>query len=146
MVIILNFLIFKLSDIDQGIYKHPIQMKMGIFSVFEEKKLSQKKIKANIIVTRTTLCTQKKINFACKNFFFEQCLFAYEIRFAVEKKTKSFWARFSKLLKNFLCRHQKNASYIISIYGNRMISITFKKRKPRFFLPDCFIRIKQPQK
>ena len=58
MVIFLDFWIFKLSDIDQGIYTHPIQKKR-IFSVFEEKKLGQNKLKANIIVTRTTLCTQK---------------------------------------------------------------------------------------
>ena len=82
-----------------------------------------------------------------QKFFFKKCLFAYEIRFAIEKKTNNFWAKFSKLLSKFLCRHQKNASHTISIYGNCIISIFFfKKRKPRFFLPDCFIRIKQPQK
>ena len=65
--------------------------------------------------TKTKFCMQK--------IFFEKCLFAYEIRFAVENKNKKFWAKFSKLLKKFLCRHQKNASHTISIYRNCMISI-----------------------
>ena len=39
-----------------------------------------------------------------QNFFFGKCLFAYEIRFALEKKTKKiFWGKFSK----FLCRMWK---------------------------------------
>ena len=75
-----------------------------------------------------------------QKIFFEKCLFAYEIRFAVEKKC---WAKFSKLLCVAI---KKNASHTLSIYGNCMISIFFKKRKPQFLSPDCFIRIKQPQK
>ena len=60
----------------------------------------------------------------------------------LKKKQKFFWAKFSKLLKNFLCRHQKNASHTIPIYGNCMISIFFKKNENLSFLsPDCFIRI-----
>ena len=60
---------------------------IGIFSVFW-KKIKWKK-KAIIIVSRTTLCTQK-LNFACKKFFFGRCLLAYKIRFAVKKTKKSF--------------------------------------------------------
>ena len=44
-------------------------------------------MKANFIVSRTTLCTQN-IKFCMQKFFFEKCLFAYENRFAVEKKSK----------------------------------------------------------
>ena len=80
----------------------------------------------------------KKLNFACKIFFFEKCLFAYEIRFAVEKTKKIFGPDFQNYLKNFLCRHQKNASHTISIYGNCMISIFFKKGKLRFFITRLF--------
>ena len=39
----------------------------------------------------------KILNFACKNFFFEKCLFAYENRFAVEKKTKKFLGQIFKI-------------------------------------------------
>ena len=47
-----------------------------------KKKWNEKK-KAIIIVSRTTLCTQK-IKFCMQKFFFGKCLFAYKIRFAVE--------------------------------------------------------------
>ena len=124
MMIILNFGIFKLSDIDQGVHQHPIQKKKE-FSAFLKKKLSEKKVKANFIASRTTLCTQN-IKFCMQNFFFEKCLFAYENRFAVEKKQKIFGPNFQNYLKHFLCRHQKNASHTISIYGNCMISILTK--------------------
>ena len=70
-----------------------------------------------------------------QKFFFEKCLFAYENRFAVEKKTKKFLGQIFKIT---LCRHQKNASHTISIYGNCMISIFFKKRKPHFFITRLF--------
>ena len=82
-MIILNFGIFKLSDIDQGVHQHLIQKKKE-FSAFLKKKLSEKKVKANFIASRTTLCTQN-IKFCMQKFFFEKCLFAYENRFAVEK-------------------------------------------------------------
>ena len=39
-----------------------------------------------------------------------------------------------------MCRHQKNASHTISIYGNCMISIFFKKRKPQFFITRLFYK------
>ena len=47
----------------------------------------QKNIKANIIVSRTTLCTQKiKFCMQKKFFSFGKMFVAYEIQFAVEKK------------------------------------------------------------
>ena len=74
-----------------------------------------------------------------QKIFFEKCLFAYEIRFAVEKKKqKNVVPNFQNNLKNFLCRHQKNASHTISINGNCMISIFFKKRKPQFSITRLF--------
>ena len=69
--------------------------------------------------------THKKLNFACKTFFFQKCLFEYENQFAVEKKHKNFEGNF----KNFCRRHQKNASHTISIYGNCMTSVFFRKQK-----------------
>ena len=72
---------------------------------------------------------------------FEKCLFAYEIRFAVEKKTKKFFGpNFQNYLKNFLCRHQKNASHTIPIYGNCMISIFFKKTRTSVFITRLFYK------
>ena len=76
---------------------------IGIFSVFEKKNLSEKKIKANFIVSRTTLCTQN-IKFCMQKKICEKCLFVYEIRFAVEKKNKkifgpNFQNYFAKLSK-----------------------------------------------
>ena len=48
--------------------------------------------------------THKKLNFACKIFFFKKYLFEYENQFAIEKKnTKKFWGQF----QNFCRRHQK---------------------------------------
>ena len=123
----------------------PHTKERGIFSVFEEKKLSEKKIKANFIASRTTLCTQN-IKFCMQKFFFEKRLFAYENRFAVEKKQKKFGPSFQNYLIIFLCRHQKNASHTISIYGNCMMSIFSKNENLSFLSPDCFIRIKEPQK
>ena len=89
MMIILNLWIFKLSDIDQGIHKHAIQKKYE-FSAFLKKKLNEKK-KSNIIVSRTTLRT-RKIKFCMQKNSFGKCLFAYKIRFALEKK--NFGANF----------------------------------------------------
>ena len=63
-----------------------------------------------------------------------------------KKNKKKFGSNFQNYLKNFLCRHQKNASHTISIYGNCMISIFFKNKNLSFLSSDCFIRIKQPQK
>ena len=65
------------------------------------------------------------------------------------KTNKSDWNQIrSKKKKNFCITIKKKASHTISIYGNCMSSIFFsKKREHRFFLsPDCFTRIKQPQK
>ena len=53
---------------------------------------------------------------------FEKCLFAYEIRFAVEKKTKIVWELYDK---HFFFQKNENLS---------------------FLSPDCFRRIKHPQK
>ena len=57
MMIILNFSIFKLSDIDQGIHKQATQKKWE-FSAFLKKKFKKKK-KANVLLFRTMLFTQK---------------------------------------------------------------------------------------
>ena len=82
---------------------------------------------------------QKILNFASKKNF-EKCLFAYEIRFAVEKKTKIFLGQIFKLLEKFFVSPSKNASHTIPIYGNCMISIFFKKREPQFFITRMFYK------
>ena len=53
--------------------------------------------------------------------FFGKKLFAYKNPFAVEKKQKKLGE-----IQNF-CRHQKNASHTISIYGKCMVSFFYKK-------------------
>ena len=40
---------------------------------------------------------------------FGKCLFAYKIRFAVEKNTKKIWGKFSKLLERKFVSPSKNA-------------------------------------
>ena len=70
----------------------------------------------------------KKLNFACKFFFFKKCLFEYENQFAVEKTQKNFGVNFKNTLKNFCRRHQKNASHTFSIYQNCMVSILFGQK------------------
>ena len=42
--------------------------------------------------------------------------FCYENHFAVKKTQKNFGSNFKNSLKNFCCRHQKNASHTFSIY------------------------------
>ena len=120
----------------------PHTKEIGIFSVFEKKNLSEKKIKADFIVSRTTLCTQN-IKFCMQKKNFEKCLFAYEIRFAVEKKTKKFLGQIFKIT----FRHQKKCpsynSHIWELYDKQFFS---KNENLSFLSPDCFIRIKHPQK
>ena len=71
-------------------------------------------------------------------------MFAYEIRFAVEKQTKKFLGQIFKIT---LCRHQKKCqSYTFHIWELYDKHFFQKKRKPQFLSPECFIRIKQPQK
>ena len=75
------------------------------------------------------------------NFYFFGKMFAYKIRFAVEKKTKKF-------AKNFVSPSKK-ASHTISIYGNCMESIFFFQKNilNHFFLsPVCSTVLKKPQK
>ena len=62
-----------------------------------------------------------------QKFFFKKCLFAYEIRFAVEKKTKNFSAKFSKLL----CVAIKKMA---ELYDKRF----FQKTKTSFFFTRLF--------
>ena len=74
-----------------------------------------------------------------QNNFFEKCLFAYEIRFAVEKNQKHFWAKFSKLIENFLVSPSKKCQsynfHIWELYDKHF----FQKTKTSvFLLPDCF--------
>ena len=140
MMIILNFWVFKLSNIDQGIYIHTQYKRNKNFQRFWKKNLGEKKIKAINIVSRTTLCTQK-IKFCMQKFFFRKMFVCVWNSICGWKKTKKiFGPDFQNNLKNFLCRHRKNASHTISIYGNCMISIFFKKGKLRFFITRLFYK------
>ena len=55
-------------------------------------KLWREKKKNPITVYPGLRYTHKKLNFACKIYFFRKCLFEYENQFAVEKTTKKFAA------------------------------------------------------
>ena len=57
-----------------------------------------------------------------------------------KKNKKFFGPNFQNYLKNFLCRHQKNASHTIPIYGNCMISIFFKKTRTSVFITRLFYK------
>ena len=102
------------------------------FQRFWKKKLSEKKIKANFIVCRTTLCTQN-IKFCMQKNFFRKKFVCVRNSICGWKKLKIFWVNFQNYSKKFLCRHQKNASHTISIYGNSMIGIFLKKTKTSVF-------------
>ena len=104
MMSILNFRNLELSDIYQGIHKHAIQKKLN-FSAFLESKFEWKEKKTNLSYPGLRYA-HKKLNYALKKKF-RKMLFAYKIRFAVEKKNK-FYGKFSKLL----CRHQKKMPVI----------------------------------
>ena len=69
-----------------------------------------------------------------QNFVFEKCLFAYENRFAIEKKNqKNFWAKFSKLLEKFFVSPSKKCQsynfHIWELYDKHF----FQKRKTSVF-------------
>ena len=68
-----------------------------------------------------------------QNFFMGNACLRTKFDLRLKKKTKKILWAISKPLRKFLFRQQKNASHTISIYGNCMISIFFKKQKPRFF-------------
>ena len=84
----------------------------------------------------------KKINLHAKNKFSKNVCLRKKFDLMLIKLQKFLGPNFQNYLKNYLCRHQKNASHTVSIYRNCMISIFFKKGKPRLFLwPDRFITI-----
>ena len=94
-MIVFKIRICKLSDIDQGIYKHATQKKTGFFSVFEKIYRDKMKKQIKFSISRTTLCRQKR-KIARKNFFNEKYLFEYKIRFVLEtKRNKNNWSELS---------------------------------------------------
>ena len=93
-MIIFKIRIFKLSDIDQGIYKHVIQKKYEFLACLK-KVIQRKGKKSHFCVSRTTLC-RKILKLACKIFFGK--VFSYKIRFAVEKKKQTKFGAISILL------------------------------------------------
>ena len=118
---------FKLPDIDRGLQKHVIQKKDESFKRFWKKIRRENEKKNPILVYPGLRYTHKKLNFACKIFFFSKnvCLNT-KINLQLEKKHKKFLGAISKILGR---RHQKNASHTISIYGNCMTSVFFQKTK-----------------
>ena len=129
-MILFKIWLFKLSDIDQGIHKDDIQKKQK-FCAFWRKLLGEKEN------SLTLLC----LGLQC---FFWKGLCDFKIQFAVEKIF--FWCNY-KITRKHFCVAIKSVNHTISIYGSCMIRIFSKNSKPRFFSsPDCFIRIKQPQK
>ena len=90
--------IFNLSDIDQGIYKHAIQIKTGVFSLF--KKIIQgngKKIQ--FLCIEYYIMHTKKVNLHAKFFLSENVCLSTKIDLQF-KKIKNFGS-ISILLENF---------------------------------------------
>ena len=83
-----------------------------------------------------------------QKLFLENVCLSAKFDLRVKKKQEIFLMQFQNKLEKILGHHQKNASHSISIYGNCMMNIFFKKQKKTmvFSSPDCFIRIKPPQK
>ena len=75
-----------------------------------------------------------------QKFFSKTVCLRTKFDLRLKKNRKFFGPNFQNYLKNFLCRHQKNVSHTISIYGNCMISIFFKKREPQFFITRLFYK------
>ena len=95
------------------------------FSAFLKKNIREKK-KNHIIISRTTLCTQKT-KFCMYEKNFGQNLLAYKIQFVIYKSLK-LWG---KLEINFLAI-KKTASHTISLHGNCMTSIFSKPKTSDF--------------
>ena len=62
-----------------------------------------------------------------QNFFSKNVCLNTKINLRLEKKHKQFLGAISKILDGR--RYQKNASHTISIYGNCMTSVFFRKHK-----------------
>ena len=114
MIISKNW-IFKLPDIDQGIQKHVIQKKRSLEHFW--KMLSKEMEKNSILVYPGLRYTNKKLNFACKFFFFQKM-------FAWVRKSFCGW---KKNTKKFL-------GAISKIYGNCIVSIFFWQKIFLFYL------------
>ena len=138
-MIILNFWILNYQTLIKAYINTPTK-EIGIFSVLNKIIQVKRKKKPKLLYPGLGYA-HRNINFACKKKF-RKCLFAYKIRFVVKKK---FGGKFSKLLKKFFVSPSKNANHTISIYGNCMESIFFKKNfKSVFFLsPVCLFNCSQ---
>ena len=79
-----------------------------------------------------------------KIFFSKNVCLRTKFDLRLKKKQKNFWAKFSKLL--CVAIKKKCQSYTFHIWELYDKHFFQKKRKPQFLSPDCFIRIKQPQK
>ena len=116
------FRIFKLSDIDQGIHKHAIQINRNFYCFW--KKIKWKKSKAKIIVSRTTLCTQK-IKLCMQKKFFRKMLFCVQKSIYVWKNPKKFLGKFSKLLETIFFAPSLN--FPLNSFGIVFFVSTFQK-------------------
>ena len=117
-----------------------------------EKSYSAKRKKNPTLVYPRLRYARKKNKFCMEKQFFGKHLFAVQNSICgVCKNQKKIW-EISKLIGKIFVSPSKKCklSYmgiVRFIYGNCKMSIFFEQQKPRFFLsPDCFIRIKRPQK
>ena len=69
-------------------------------------------------------------------FFLENVCLSTKFNLRLKKNQKDFWGNFKFTWKNFLCRHQKNASHATSIYGKCDDNRFFPKRKHSFFITN----------
>ena len=111
------------------------------FQRFWKKSYTAKMRKKNIIVFRTTLCTQK-IKFCMQKKVFRIVCLRIKFDLQLKKKTKKkFWG-----VSSFFVSPSKKFPVIQIPYTGIVWFAFFSKKTSVFSSPDCFIRIKQPQK
>ena len=98
--IVFKIRVFKLSDIDQGIYKHSIQ-KIWVFSLFE-KSYSERRKKNLTFVYPGLRYEDKKEKFASKFFFSENVCLSTKFDLLLKKKKKKLGAIKILLGKKFV--------------------------------------------
>ena len=93
LIFFLNW-IFKLSKIDQGIYKHAIQQKTRDFSLFKKVILRNEK-KNPIFVHRGLRYANKKLKVCMQIFFWKMFVWVQNSIWGWKKNKKKFWGNFN---------------------------------------------------
>ena len=128
-MIILNFEFSNYQTLIKAYINTPYK-RNRIFSVFGKKNFKWKEKKPILSYPRLRYA-HKKLNFACKKkvFFFRKMFVCVQNSICNwKKKPKKFLGQVCKITWKTFGSPSKNASHTISIYGNCMESIYFKKK------------------